>query len=378
MKIPLVDLKRQRHRIKNEVDKKIVEVLESGMFILGENVEAFEEEFARYCGVKYAFGVASGSDALVLGLKALGVDKGDEVVTVPNTFIATIDAISHSGATPIFVDIESETYSMKTSDVEQKVTERTKVVLPVHLYGHPVDMDPLLEIAEENNLHVLEDACQAHGAEYKGRKVSSLGDCACFSFYPSKNLGAYGDGGIVLTNEKEMAEKIRMLRDYGQKEKYEHAFIGYNSRLDEMQAAILRVKLKYLDKWIDERRRNAKEYSNMLSEMDDVTPPNERSYAKHVYYLYVIRIKHRDNVQKWLSSKGISTGIHYPTPVHLQEAYKHLGLREGDFPVVEECSRQILSLPMFPELTEDEIQYVCQSIAEFVEGTCTEKIRLQA
>lgn len=374
MDIPLVDLKRQCYRIKNEVDEKIREVLESGRFILGENVKAFEKEFARYCGVKHAVGVASGTDALILCLKALGVSNGDEVVTVPNTFVATIDAISHNGATPIFVDIESETYTMKTSDVAQKITERTKVVLPVHLYGHSVDMDPLLEIAEENNLYVVQDACQAHGADYKNRKVSSLGDCVCFSFYPSKNLGAYGDGGVVLTNEEEIAERIRMLRDYGQKEKYKHTFIGYNSRLDEMQAAILRVKLKYLDKWIEERRRNAKKYNKMLSEMHDVTPPKERSYAKHVYYLYVIRTRRRNDMQKWLSYKGISTGIHYPVPVHLQEAYRHLGLREGDFPVVEECSREILSLPMFPELTENEIRYVCQSIKEFVEGTFAEKV----
>jgi dTDP-4-amino-4,6-dideoxygalactose transaminase len=366
MEIPLVNLRRQYHSIKDEIDKKIMEVLESGKFILGENVEAFEEEFARYCGAKYGVGVASGTDALIMALKAVGVGKGDEVITVPNTFIATVDAISHNGATPTFIDIEPETYTMKASDIRQKITKRTKVILPVHLYGHPVDMDPLLEAAEENDLYVVEDACQAHGAEYKGRKVGSLGNIACFSFYPSKNLGAYGDGGIIVTNNEEVAERARMLRDYGQKEKYKHVVIGYNSRLDEMQAAILRVKLRYLDRWIDERRRNAKKYSEELSEIPDVIPPIEKSYAKHVYHLYVIRTKHRNEMQRWLSSRSISTGIHYPIPIHLQEAYMHLNLREGSFPETEMCSKEILSLPMFPELTEDEISYVCQCIREFV------------
>jgi len=368
MEIPLVDLKRQYYRIKNEVDEKIREVLESGRFILGENVEAFEKEFAGYCGVKYAVGVASGTDALILCLKALGVSNGDEVITVPNTFISTVDAISYNKATPIFVDVEPETYTINVSDIKQKITERTKVILPVHLYGHPVDMDPLLEIAEEDNLYVVEDACQAHGAEYKGKTVGSLGDIACFSFYPSKNLGAYGDGGIIVTSDEEVAERAKMLRDYGQKEKYKHALIGYNSRLDEMQAAILRVKLKHLDKWIDERRRNAKKYSELLSEIPDMTPPFEKPYAKHVYHCYVIRTKNRNEKQRWLSLKGVSTGIHYPIPIHLQEAYMYLNLREGSFPETERCSKEVLSLPMFPEMTEGEIEYVCQCIADF--DTC--------
>jgi len=374
MKVPLIDLKRQYYRIKDEVDKKIGEVLESGRFILGNNVEAFEDEFARYCGVKYAVGVASGTDALTLSLKALGLSDGDEVITVPNTFIATVDAISYSRATPIFVDIEPETYTMKVSDIKQKITKRTKAILPVHLYGHPVDMDPLLEIAEQNNLYVVEDACQAHGAKYKSKKVGSLGDCACFSFYPSKNLGACGDGGIVVTNEEEIAERIRILRDYGQKRKYEHVIIGYNSRLDEVQAAVLRVKLRYLDKWIEERRRNARKYNELLSEIHNITLPMEKSYAKHAYHLYVIRTRYRDEMQKWLSSNGISTLIHYPIPVHFQKAYSHLGIGKNSFPMTEECSGDVLSLPMFPELTEDEIRFVSQSIKEFVEGICAEKL----
>lgn len=369
MKIPLVDLKRQYDSIKKEIDGKIREVLENGEFILGRNVKAFEREFARYCGVKYGVGVASGTDALTLSLKALDISKGDEVITVPNTFIATVDAISHNGAAPIFVDIELENYTMKVSDIKQKITEKTKAILPVHIYGHPVNMKPLLEIAEKNNLYVVEDACQAHGAEYTGKKIGSLGDCTCFSFYPSKNLGAYGDAGMILTNNEEIAERITALRDYGRKEKYKHNVIGYNSRLDEVQAAILRVKLKYLDRWVEERRKNAKKYNELLSEVPGVTLPIEEFYAKHAYYLYVIRVRHRDKMQRWLNSKGISTLIHYPIPIHLQNAYRHLGLRKGSFPVTEKYSKEILSLPMFPELTENEILYVCQSTKEFIQGT---------
>jgi len=365
MKVPLVDLKQQYHRVRDEIDEKIHEVLESGRFILGENVEAFEEEFASYCGVRHAVGVASGSDALTLCLKALGVSEHDEVITVPNTFIATVDAISHNGASPIFVDIEPETYTMSVSNIEQKITRKTKVILPVHLYGHPVDMEPLMEMAKENSLHMVEDACQAHGAEYKGKKVGSLGDCACFSFYPAKNLGAYGDGGIIVTNDEQAAERVRMLRNYGEQKKYYHAFIGYNSRLDEMQAAILRIKLKYLDKWIEARRRIAQRYNELLSNVLDITIPYEKSYAKHAYHLYVIRTRHRDKLRSWLSSRNISTGIHYPVPVHLQDAYRHLSFVNGSFPVAEGVAKEILSLPMFPELTEDEVCYVCQSIKEF-------------
>jgi len=365
MKIPLVDLKRQYHLIRDEVDEKIREVLESGRFILGENVEAFEEEFAKYCGIKYAVSVASGTDALTLCLKALGVSECDEVITVPNTFIATVDAISRNGATPIFVDIESGTYTMKVSDIKQKITERTKVILPVHLYGHPVDMAPLLKVAGENNLYVVEDACQAHGAEYKGSKVGSLGDCACFSFYPAKNLGAYGDGGMLVTNDEEIAERVRMLRNYGEQKKYYHAFVGYNSRLDEIQAAILRVKLKYLDKLVESRRRIARRYSELLFDISDVTIPCEKSYVKHAYHLYVIRAKRRDELRSWLSYRGVSTGIHYPVPVHLQEAYRHLRFTDGSFPATEKVAREILSLPIFPELTENEVRYICTSIKKF-------------
>jgi dTDP-4-amino-4,6-dideoxygalactose transaminase len=364
--IPLVDLRRQYLYIKEEINHAFEVVLQSGIFIMGENVREFEREFAAYLGVRHAIGVASGTDALMLALRALGFENGDEVITVSFTFASTVDSIVHNSATPVFVDIDPKTYTLDVSQVKKLITEKTKAVIPVHIYGHPVDMGPLLEIAEENNLYVVEDACQAHGAEYRGRKVGSFGDCACFSFYPAKNLGAYGDGGILVTNDEQIAERMRMLRNYGERKKYYHSFIGYNSRLDEIQAAILRVKLKYLDKWVEARRRNARRYGELLSKIPNVTVPYEEPYAKHAYHLYVIRTKHREELRNWLSSQGVSTGIHYPIPIHLQESYRHLGLMEGSFPVAEKVTKEIFSLPMFPELTEGEICYVSKLVEEFM------------
>ena len=358
MEIPFVDLKRQYDLIKEEINIKINEVLQNTHFILGENVEIFEKEFANYCGVKYCVGVASGSDALTLCLKALGIGEGDEVITVPNTFIATVDAISRNGAKPVFVDIDTETYNMDVTKIEEEITDKTKAIIPVHLYGQPADMDAIIKIAKKYDLKIIEDACQAHGAEYKGKRVGSLGDAGCFSFYPAKNLGAYGDGGMVVTNNEELAEKIRMLRNYGQSKKYYHDFMGYNSRLDEIQAAVLRVKLRYLDEWNDKRREHAKLYDELLENASGIETPTEKDYVKHVYHLYVMRCKNRDDLQHYLSSKGISTGIHYPIPVHLQMAYKHLEYKQGDFPITEKYSKEILSLPMFPELTDEEIEAV--------------------
>jgi dTDP-4-amino-4,6-dideoxygalactose transaminase len=364
-RVSFVDLVRQHRCIKDEVNQAISKVMEKGSFILGENVREFEREFASYIGVNYGVGVGSGTDALMLALHALGIKNGDKVITVSFTFTSTVDCIVHNGATPLFVDIDPETYTLDVSKVKKIITKKTKAIIAVHLYGHPVDMDPLLQIAKENNLHVVEDACQAHGAEYKSRKVGSMGDCACFSFYPAKNLGAYGDGGIFVTNDEQIAERVRMLRNYGEREKYHHAFIGYNSRLDEIQAAILRVKLRYLDKWIEARRRNARRYSELLSDIPNVAIPSEAPYAKHVYHLYAIGTKQRDELRNWLSYRGISTGVHYPIPIHLQEAYKYLGFLNGSFPVAEKVAKEILSLPMFPELTEDEICYVSESVKEF-------------
>jgi len=354
--IPLVDLKRQHDEIRGEISSEIENVIDSGRFILGGCVKSFEEEFAEYCGAKYGVGVASGSDALTLSMKAIGVGPGDEVITVPNTFISTADAISRNGGRPVFVDV-NQTYTMDASKVEEKITQKTKAIIPVHLYGHPADMDPINEIAEKHGLYVVEDACQAHGAEYKGKKVGSLGDIACFSFYPSKNLGALGDGGMVVTDDEELALKIRMLRNYGQREKHLHDLIGYNSRLDELQAAILRVKLRHLDEWNGMRRKNARAYNKLLSGVA-VETPTESRFAKHVYHLYVIKSDNRDGLQKMLALNGISTGIHYPVPIHLQGAYSHLGYKKGDFAVSEGCANTILSLPMFPRLTKAEIRVV--------------------
>lgn len=367
MNISFVNLKRQYSSLKNEVDEKILDVLQSTQFILGPNVEKFEEEFARYCDTKYAVGMASGTDALALGLEALGIGHGDEVITVPNTFIATVDAISRNGAKPVFVDINPETYNIDVNKIKEKISSKTKAIIPVHLYGNPVEMDALSELAIEYDVKIVEDACQAHGAIYKEKKVGSFGDIGCFSFYPGKNLGAYGDGGIAVTNNKEIAEKLKMLRNYGQSQKYYHDFIGYNSRLDEIQAAILRVKLKHLDDWNDLRGIHAKKYNELLNDIDGISKPSEQIHSKHVYHLYVIRCNEREKLQKYLTSKGISTGIHYPIPIHLQKAYQHLGYRQGDFPITEDYADRILSLPMFPDLTEEEIKYVARRIREINE-----------
>lgn len=358
--IPFANLKREYAEIREEITQAIYRVLESGQFISGEEVEKFEEEFSRYVGVKYGIGVNSGSDALFLALKALGIGNGDEVITVSHTFISTVDAIVRNGAKPVFVDIEPDTYCMDVTKIEEKITDKTRAILPVHLYGHPANMDPIMELAEKYNLYVIEDACQAHGAEYKDKKVGSIGDIGCFSFYPTKNLGAYGDGGIVVTNSKELAEKLRMLRNYGQPRKYYHDFIGVNSRLDEIQAAILRVKLKHLDEW-NERRRNIARLYNEFLEDSEMVIPIEKEYAKHVYHLYVVRHKDRDIIQKWLQENGIQTQIHYPIPVHKQKAYLNLGYNTY-LPVTEKICNEILSLPMHPWLNEDEVSNVAEVI----------------
>jgi dTDP-4-amino-4,6-dideoxygalactose transaminase len=367
MKIPLVDLKRQYFSIKNEIDKAIKNVVNSGNFILGENVILFEKEFAKYCNVKYAISVGSGTDALFFALKALGIGKGDEVITVPNTFAATANAIAIAGATPVFVDIDPKTYLIDPEKIEEKISDRTKAILPVHLYGQMCDMEKIVKIAKEYGLKVIEDASQAHGAEFKHKKAGCFGDVGCFSFYPSKTLGAYGDGGIVVTNSKKIAETIEVLRNYGEKDEYKFEKIGWNSRLDEIQAAILRVKLKYLDKWIEEKREIAEKYNELLSSIKAVKTPTEAPHCKHTYYVYVIRCKNRDKLQKYLFSKGIETKIHYKIPIHLQKSFKYLKYKRGDFPITEKVSREILSLPMFPELREREIEKICFFIKIFYE-----------
>ncbi|MEM2995378.1 MAG: DegT/DnrJ/EryC1/StrS family aminotransferase [Candidatus Bathyarchaeia archaeon] len=360
--IPFVDLKREYLEIKGEINEAIQRVIEKGTFILGEEVEKFEEEFSSYIGVKYGVSVNSGSDALFLTLKALGISKGDEVITVSHTFIATADAITRNEAIPVFVDINPETYCIDAEKIEEKITKNTKAILPVHIYGHPADMDPILEVAQAHDLYVIEDACQAHGAEYKGRKAGSIGDAGCFSFYPIKNLGAYGDGGIIVTNNEELATKLRVLRNHGQQQKYHHNLVGVNSRLDEIQAAILRVKLKHLDEWNSRRRENAKLYNELLVDTE-ITTPAEKN-AKHAYHLYVIRCKERDKLQQHLLKNEVQTLMHYPIPVHKQRAYSNFSL-SYNLPVTEKICKEILSLPMFPQLTKREVEHVATAIIKF-------------
>jgi dTDP-4-amino-4,6-dideoxygalactose transaminase len=363
--VPFVDLAAQYGAIAEEIDEAIAIVLRRADFILGQDVRLFENEFAAFCEAGYAVGVDSGTSALELALRAFGIGPGDQVITTANTFIATAFAISDSGATPVLVDVDPQTYTMDISELERAITARTKAIMPVHLYGQPADMDPILEIAQRHRLVVIEDACQAHGAKYKGKRVGSLGHAAAFSFYPAKNLGAYGDGGMVVTNDERVAESVRMLRDYGQREKYRHVLRGYNHRLDTLQAAVLRVKLQHLDAWNAARCQHAQLYSELLAD-SPLVMPTEADYAQSVYHLYVIRVERRDELRAYLHDRDISTGIHYPVPVHLQEAYRDLGYRRGSFPVTEEYADRILSLPMYAELTPGLIEYVAVSIRDFV------------
>lgn len=365
MNIPFVDLKRQYNAIKKEIDDAVLNVIQEGSFILGKNVELFEKEFAEFCGAKYVVGVASGFDALTLSLEALGIGRGDEVITSSHTFIATFDGISRNQAEPIPIDIDYQSYNIDVSKMEKAINKHTRAILPVHLYGQPSQMESICDIAQRNRLIVVADAAQATGALYKNRKIGSLSDVTCFSFYPTKNLGAYGDGGAIATNDLELYEKVRILRNYGQRYKNNFICRGHNSRLDEIQAAILRVKLNYVNKWNEMRRDNAKLYNELLGSVKKIVLPWEDLASKHVYHLYVIKCKNRDKLQEWLFSRGVSTGIHYPTPIHMSDAYRYLGYGKGSFPVTEEIVQQILSLPMFPELTPGEIEYVCNTIKGF-------------
>lgn len=353
-------LKQQYDTIAGEIKEALDRVLASGWFILGQELTSFEEEFANYVGTGHAIGLNSGSDALLLAVKALDIGPGDEVLTVSHTYISTVDSIVRNGATPVFVDIDPETFCIDPAQIEDKITERTKAILPVHLYGHPADMTSIMNIAKRHNLFVIEDACQAHGAKYKGERVGSIGDLACFSFYPVKNLGAYGDGGMVVTNDSKLAEKLQMLRNYGQPEKHKHVFIGVNSRLDEMQSAILRVKLKYLDQWNQSRRQIADWYNESLRRSGLVTPV-ERDYAEHVYHLYVVRCENREAMQEKLARHEVHTQIHYPVPAHKQPAYKDLGF-DISLPATEKTCREILSLPIHPWLNRDDVQTVVNAI----------------
>lgn len=361
--IPLVDLRGQYLGIKREVDAAIGRVLDSGQYVLGEEVEAFEREFADYSGGSHGVAVNSGTSALHLALLAAGVGPGDEVITVPFTFVATAAAIGYVGARPVFVDIDPDTFTIDVTRLEPALTSRTKAIVPVHLYGQPADMDPILEIAARHNLAVIEDACQAHGARYKGRRVGSIGDAGCFSFYPGKNLGAYGEGGIVVTNSAAIARQVRMLRDWGQDRKYHHVLKGYNYRMEGLQGSVLRVKLRRLERWTEARRARARDYGELLNR-SDVQAPEEAPYACHVYHVYAVRAPDRSALQRALQANGIGTGIHYPVPVHLQPAYADLGFRPGDFPQAERAANEVLSLPMYPELSHTDLELVTAVIAQ--------------
>jgi dTDP-4-amino-4,6-dideoxygalactose transaminase len=362
--VPFVDLAAQHAAIRLEAGAATARVLSDADFILGREVDCFEQEFARYCGCDHGIGVDSGTSALELALRAYGIGDGDEVIAPANTFIATALAISSTGATPVLVDVDAATHTIDPSRLEDTITSRTRAVMPVHLYGQPADMDVISDIARRRQLVVIEDACQAHGARYRGRRVGALGHAAALSFYPSKNLGACGDGGMVVTNDADAARSLRLLRNYGQEKKYYHVVRGYNRRLDTLQAALLRIKLKYLDTWNGERRRRADVYTRLLQ--DVVVTPVTAHYAEPVWHLYVIQASNRDGLQAYLAERGIGTVIHYPTPIHLQPAYRDLGYKKGDFPITERAADEVLSLPMYPELPLAAIEIVAGAVRAFV------------
>jgi len=366
MKVPFLDLKAHHAPLTEEFDRAIREVIESSAFAGGPFVERFEEEFASFCGSSYAIGVGNGTDALWLALLALGIGEGDEVITVPNTFIATAEAITYCKARPVFVDVDPDTFTMNPAELEKSLTKKTKAIIPVHLFGQPADMDSILEFARANGLFVVEDAAQAHGAQYKGQKAGTMGDAGCFSFYPGKNLGAFGEAGAVVTNDPELRKQIQMLRDHGQSRKYYHSTMGWNCRMDGIQAAILSIKLSHLDKANSLRRKHALEYNQAFAGIDEVLTPFEAKYARHVYHVYAVRVQERDAVLRHLQEKGVGCAVHYPVPVHLQEAGRNLGYTKGAFPIAEKLADEFLSLPMFPELTEEQIEYVGRCVSETV------------
>ncbi len=369
MNVPFLDLKLHHAPLRPEIEAAIREVLDTCAFAGGPFVNKFDEEFAAFCQVPQSISVGNGTDALWFALLALGVGPGDEVITVPSTFMATAEAISYAGAKPVFVDIDETTYTMNPALVEAAITPKTKAIIPVHLFGQPADMDPILDIARRHKLAVVEDACQAHGAEYKGRRAGSLGDAGCFSYYPGKNLGAIGEGGGVITKDTALADRIRVLRDHGQVKKYHHTHVGWNGRMDGIQAAALSIKLKHLARWNTQRRTHARRYSELLADLPGVVLPAEAGYARHVFHVYALRVARRDEVLAELGRRGVSCGIHYPVPVHLQGAYQHLGLGRGSFPIAERCADEFLSLPMYPELTPEQVEYVASTVRAVVSET---------
>jgi dTDP-4-amino-4,6-dideoxygalactose transaminase len=361
MQIPLVDLQAQFQSIKHEILPAIEDVLTNMQLFLGPQSQMFEHEFAQYCGCRFGIGLSSGTDALILALRACNIGAGDEVITVANTFIATVESIALIGAKPVFVDIDPHTYTLDWRQLDQVLTPRTKAIIPVHLYGHPVDMQPILDFAHLHGLRVIEDASQAHGATYQGQRVGGIGDIGCFSFYFSKNLGAYGEAGACVTNDIKLAESIRMLRDHGSLIRYQHETLGVNARLDEIQAAVLRIKLPYLEQWNAARRVHASFYTEQLQEVVEAVPI-VRSWATHIYYAYVVQVQERDTIRMALEQEGIATGIHYPTPIHLQPACSHYGYVRGMLPVTEAVTTRIVSLPMYPELTTEQTHRVVNAV----------------
>jgi len=357
--VPFVDLKQQYTSIKSEVDAAIARVIENTSFILGPEVRAFEAAFAEYVGARACIAVNSGTAALQLTLMAAGIGAGDEVIVPSFTFFATAEAVSVLGATPVFVDVDPVSYTLTAAAIERDITPRTRALIPVHLYGQAADLDPILELAKKHHLHVIEDAAQAHGAEYKRKRVGALGRAGCFSFYPSKNLGAYGEAGAVVTNDEELAKRLRLLRDHGSTSKYAHAIVGYNFRMEEIQAAVLNVKLRHLNDWNDARRARAARYNALLSSAGLVLPA-EMDYARHVYHVYAVQSQNRDELQKHLTAAGVQTGVHYPIPIHLQPAYASLSYKGGELPVTENLAERALSLPMFPELSDEQIGRVAE------------------
>jgi dTDP-4-amino-4,6-dideoxygalactose transaminase len=379
MKVPFLDLKAHHAPLLDKFDRAIRKVIESSAFAGGPFVERFEEEFAAYCDSQYAIGVGNGTDALWLALLALGIGAGDEVITVPNTFMATAEAITCCNARPVFVDVDENTFTMNPAELKKALTAKTKAIVPVHLFGQPADMDPILEFARAHGLFVIEDAAQAHGAEYKGRKAvtlgdagyksrkaGTLGDAGCFSFYPGKNLGALGEAGAVVTNDAELQKKIRTLRDHGQARKYYHTSMGWNCRMDGVQAAVLSIKLRHLEGGNLLRCKHALEYNQAFEGVEGVATPFEADYARHVYHIYAIRVQERDKVRRFLEENGVGCGVHYPIPIHLQEACRGLGYTEGAFPIAESLAKESLSLPMFPELTTEQVEYVACCVGEAV------------
>ena len=368
MNVPFLDLKAQFPKIRTEIEKRFSNIIDNSAFVCGKGVQEFEETFSKLHGVKFTVGLSSGTDGNHVAMRCCNIGKKNEVIVPVNTFIATAEGISHSGATPVFVDVEENTYNIKVDQIEEKITPNTKAINPVHIFGQPADLNPIKEIAQKNDFFVVEDAAQAHFAEYHNTRVGGIGHIASWSFYPGKNLGAWGEAGAITTNDEEMYFKAKKMRDHGSDKKYYHDLIGHNYRMSEFQAAVLNIKMKYIEDWTELRRKNAHRYNERLGDIEQVIVPLELQGIKHVYHLYVIRARDRDKLQNFLKENGIGTGLHYPIPLHLTKAYAHLGYNEGDFPVAEKLADEILSLPMYPELSEEQIDYVCEKIKVFYEN----------